>query len=238
MLIFDIKMGFIHATVILCFLTGVHSELEIVKWWNGVTTEDEIGVIAIQANGPIDACVWTHYDTDKEISSEDRNRDVEIIINNDEYICKLRVKKAKIDVHDGLWNVEVTGACNEGQRPGRRQNSHHKQRTKRQITAFPISTIDTGTPRKSSRHRSNPTFRRNYGNSHQKSSRIRSDCHVSTYLEDVEFLVARNNRDEMKIIAGEVEVYGTKDEVAILTARTSIKPKKYVLSSALKSPKQ
>ena len=35
----------------------------------------------------------------------------------------------------------------------------------------------------------------------------------------------------MKIIAGQVEVYGTKDEVAILTARTSIKPKKYVLSS-------
>ena len=50
------------------FQIGAHraSELEIVKWWNGVTTEDKIGVIAIKANGPIEKCVWIHQDTDDE----------------------------------------------------------------------------------------------------------------------------------------------------------------------------
>ena len=28
-------------------------------------------------------------------------------------MCKLRVKKANIDDHDGLWDVDITGKCNE-----------------------------------------------------------------------------------------------------------------------------
>ena len=54
--------------ILIFFQTGAHraSELEIVKWWNGVTTEDKIGVIAIKSNGPIEKCVWIHQDTGDE----------------------------------------------------------------------------------------------------------------------------------------------------------------------------
>ena len=41
---------------------------------------------------------------------------------------------------------------------------------------------------------------------------------------------SRNSRDsEVTILAGQTEVYGAKDEETILTARTSQKPKKFVL---------
>ena len=47
-------------------------------------------------------------------SSEDRgNNDVEVEIIERDTLCKLRVKKANIDDHDGLWDVEITGKCNE-----------------------------------------------------------------------------------------------------------------------------
>ena len=54
--------------ILIFFQNGAHraSELEIVKWWNGVTTEDKIGVIAIKSNGPIEKCVWIHQDTGDE----------------------------------------------------------------------------------------------------------------------------------------------------------------------------
>ena len=41
---------------------------------------------------------------------------------------------------------------------------------------------------------------------------------------------SRNSRDaEVTILAGQTEVYGAKDEETILTARTSQKPKKFVI---------
>ena len=52
-------------------------------------------------------------------SSEDRgNNDVEVEIIEEDSTCKLRVKKANIDDHDGLWDVEITGKCNEEVRKG------------------------------------------------------------------------------------------------------------------------
>ena len=38
---------------------------------------------------------------------------MEVKIEKDDSLCKLRVKKAKIEDHDGLWDVEITGKCNE-----------------------------------------------------------------------------------------------------------------------------
>ena len=57
---------------------------------------------------------------------------------------------------------------------------------------------------------------------------------MNAYVEDIELFVAdrssRNNRDsEVKILEGQKEVYGAKDEQTILTARTSQKPKKFVV---------
>ena len=47
-------------------------------------------------------------------SSEDRgNNDIEVEIKDEDTLCKLRVKKANIDDHDGLWDVDITGKCNE-----------------------------------------------------------------------------------------------------------------------------
>ena len=46
-------------------------------------------------------------------SSDDRDSTVEVKIEKDDSLCKLRVKKAKIEDHDGLWDVEITGKCNE-----------------------------------------------------------------------------------------------------------------------------
>ena len=90
--------------------------------------------------------------------------------------------------------------------------------------------------RKPIRRRGNPTLRRNSGNNRRKSSRVRSDCDVNAYVEDIELFVAekssRNNRDaEVKIMEGQKEVYGAKDEKTFLTARTSQKPKKFVFST-------
>ena len=52
-------------------------------------------------------------------SSEDRgNNDIEVEIKDEDTLCKLRVKKANIDDHDGLWDVEITGKCNKEVRYG------------------------------------------------------------------------------------------------------------------------
>ena len=90
--------------------------------------------------------------------------------------------------------------------------------------------------RKPIRRRGNPTLRRNSGNNRRKSSRVRSDCDVNAYVEDIELFVAEksstNNRDaEVKILEGQKEVYGAKDEKTFLTARTSQKPKKFVFNT-------
>ena len=59
---------------------------------------------------------------------------------------------------------------------------------------------------------------------------------MNAYVEDIELFVAEksstNNRDaEVKILEGQKEVYGAKDEQTILTARTSQKPKKLVFNT-------
>ena len=59
---------------------------------------------------------------------------------------------------------------------------------------------------------------------------------MTAYVEDIELFVveksSRNNRDaEVKIMEGQKEVYGAKDEKTFLTARTSQKPKKFVFST-------
>ena len=47
-------------------------------------------------------------------SSEDRNgRDVEVSISEQDTLCKLKVKKANRDDHDGLWDVLLIGKCND-----------------------------------------------------------------------------------------------------------------------------
>ena len=48
----------------------------------------------------------------------DRDRFVEVEIIEEDTTCKLRVKKANIDDHDGLWDVEITGKCNKEVRYG------------------------------------------------------------------------------------------------------------------------
>ena len=90
--------------------------------------------------------------------------------------------------------------------------------------------------RKPIRRRGNPTLRRNSGNTRRKSSKVRSDCDVNAYVEDIELFVAEksstNNRDaEVKILEGQKEVYGAKDEKTFMTARTSQKPKKLVFNT-------
>ena len=71
-------------------------------------------------------------------SNKDSGRDVEVILGEEDTLCKLRVKKADIDDHDGLWDVEISGKCNDKGRRGR------KRRKKRQVVSFPGSVIDTG----------------------------------------------------------------------------------------------
>ena len=47
-------------------------------------------------------------------------------------LCKLKIKKANADDHDGLWDVLVIGKCND--KGGRRRG---KKRRKRQIVTVP-----------------------------------------------------------------------------------------------------
>ena len=53
---------------------------------------------------------------------------------------------------------------------------------------------------------------------------------MNAYVEDIELFV--DNRDaEEKILEGQKEVYGAKDEKTILTARTTQEPKKFVFNT-------
>ena len=59
---------------------------------------------------------------------------------------------------------------------------------------------------------------------------------MNAYVEDIDLFVAEksstNNRDaEVKILEGQKEVYGVKDEKTFMTARTSQKPKKFVFNT-------
>ena len=38
---------------------NVNGTFEVVRYWNGVATEDETVVIAAKANGKIEECIWT-----------------------------------------------------------------------------------------------------------------------------------------------------------------------------------
>merc|ERR1711976_228029 len=185
---------------------GVQAELEIIKFWNGIAQEGTVGVIAIKANGPIEECVWTHQDNDDEYSNKDSSRDVEVILGEEDTLCKLRVKKADIDDHDGLWDVEISGKCNDKGRRGR------KRRKKRQVVSFPGSVIDTGSilngsPAKTrlrSRKRGNPVLRRNKVNFRRRngstSSQLRSDCNVFANIEDIELFVAEKSSKSSDIL--------------------------------------
>ena len=109
---------------------NVNGKFDVVRYWNGVATEDETVVIAVKVNGKIEECIWTKQDGD-DYSSEDRNgRDVEVSISEQDTLCKLKVKKANRDDHDGLWNVLLIGKCND---KGSRRRGRGKKRRKRQI---------------------------------------------------------------------------------------------------------
>ena len=38
---------------------NVNGTFDVVRYWNGVATEDETVVIAAKANGKIEECIWT-----------------------------------------------------------------------------------------------------------------------------------------------------------------------------------
>ena len=110
------------------------------------------------ANGPIEECIWTHIENDEDYSSEDKRKgDIEVKITEDNTLCKLRVKKANIDDHDGLWDVEIIGKCNDNnnnrdrdrdrdrdRERDRKRNRRRLFRRKRQVLSFPSTVIETG----------------------------------------------------------------------------------------------
>ena len=38
---------------------NVNGKFDVVRYWNGVATEDETVVIAVKVNGNIEECIWT-----------------------------------------------------------------------------------------------------------------------------------------------------------------------------------
>ena len=59
---------------------------------------------------------------------------MEVTISEQETLCKLKVKKANRDDHDGLWDVLLIGKCND---KGSRRRGRGKKRRKRQIVTVP-----------------------------------------------------------------------------------------------------
>merc|ERR1711936_810162 len=75
----------------------VNARFDVVRYWNGVASEDETAVIAVKTNGKIEECIWSKGGDD--YSSEDRNsRDAEVKIIDDmggkDNLCKLKIKEA------------------------------------------------------------------------------------------------------------------------------------------------
>ena len=38
---------------------NVNGKFDVVRYWNGVASEDETVVIAVKVNGRIEECIWT-----------------------------------------------------------------------------------------------------------------------------------------------------------------------------------
>ena len=94
-----------------------------------------------------------------------------------------------------------------------------------------------GSPAKTrlrSRKRGNPVLRRNKVNFRRRngstSSQLRSDCDVFANIEDIELFVAEKSSksSDILMLPGQTKVFGAKDEETILTARTSMKPNRYL----------
>ena len=59
---------------------------------------------------------------------------MEVSIGEQDTLCKLKVKKANQDDHDGLWDVLLIGKCNDN---GSQRRGRGKKRRKRQIVTVP-----------------------------------------------------------------------------------------------------
>ena len=59
---------------------------------------------------------------------------------------------------------------------------------------------------------------------------MRSDCDVFANIEDIELFVAEKSSksSDILMLPGQTKVFGAKDEETILTARTSMKPNRYL----------
>lgn len=226
--------------LLFCVVQSING-FKVEKYWNGVAEEGETGTIAVKSNGPIEECIWTHEDGD-EYSSEDSDRrsDVQVVIEEKDTLCKLRIKNIDERDHGGLWDVLLIGQCNKETRSGRRR------RRKRQVGISPSVTLPQTFQNPSLIKNTNPIVQHaavvsnvrrgkpgrvktlrpdkvGVVNQRTTSSRItRGSCDVEEEFYEIEMLVARKN--DLEILPGQLEVTGVKDEEVILTARTSSLP--------------
>ena len=215
---------------------GARSELRVAKYWNGVATEGQKGVIAVKANGKIQECIWTHQESNEgPYSSEDSNqRDAKVSITEEDTLCKLEIKDTDHNDHDGLWDVLIIGKCNnDGRRRNKRQiqalsPSHHPA----ELPSQPI--VHQARRSNVSRRRGSPSFKRRtqqHEVSYQRRTsgrQSRRDCDNEAELVDIELLVPEGgsrNRD-ISMIASEHTVHGADGEKVFLWGRTSKKPDK------------
>ena len=63
------------------------------KTWRGAATEDEKAVLAVRTAGKITECEWYSKEEDETYSSEDRGSDIEVVIDEDDTLCKLVFKE-------------------------------------------------------------------------------------------------------------------------------------------------
>jgi len=215
----------------------VNARFDVVRYWNGVASEDAKVVIAAKTNGKIEECIWTKSDgRGDDYSSEDKNsRDVEVVIMDDmggkDNLCKLKIKKANVDDHDGLWDVLVIGKCND--KGGKRRG---KKRKKRQIVTVPntpqtmlTGTVNTGIIKRRGKP-TNVRANKRKGIENRRSSSS-SDCDNEAEYIEIEMKIVDDSGRNSKIsmLAGSFDVYGVNNEKVTLTARTSKKPDTCIL---------
>merc|ERR1712086_637478 len=211
---------------------NVNGKFAVVRYWNGVASEDETAVIAVKVNGKIEECIWTKQDDRGDgYSSEDRNNgDVEVSIGEQDTLCKLKVKKANRDDHDGLWDVLLIGKCNDKGNRRRGRQGRGKKRRKRQIVTIPNTpkisgAVNIGVLKRRGKPTNLRTNRRQGIANRKSSSRLASsDCDNEAEYFDMEMLITKSGRNsEISMLAGSFEVSGIDNEKVVLSGRTSKK---------------
>jgi len=217
------------------------SGIEIDRYWNGMSNKGEKATMAVKTDEAMKYCVWTIGRS--EYSSDDRDSDYEVMIEEGRKLCRLTIFDVDRNDHDSDdWEVEVE--ADDCKRRRRRRRRRKRQASSTRITSPTSSAVKFNSgasggiisnvnPNPSSPIpdlvflQRNPNNKQNDSrNSRRGSSGSSSDCYATqsgmvlkvTDEDDVEALAAQekfsiDERDRNVILS--VRTNGEPDECTI-----------------------